>query len=158
MTHPFIVRHRAQARPPEAAPGGGAFLARSADTGGAVECAHLALDPGAGPPLHLHPDQDEALYVIDGQLCLQIEEEVYALGAGDFAFIPSGARHTLANPGAGPARAVQFFTPGGLAAFCRDVLEAAPGLAEAGACFASEAQPAVGPPLCPDRIRALMSA
>ena len=159
MTQPFIARRRESAAPVPASPGSHPFLACSADTGGAVECALVSLNPGEGPPLHLHPDQDEALYLIEGQVCLQIGEALHPLQAGDFAFIPSGTAHTLANVGPMPARAVQFFTPGGLAAFCRDVLEAAPeALAQAGACFASEAQPAVGPPLCPDRARSLVSA
>lgn len=159
MTQPFIARHRESAAPAPESLRSSPFLACSADTGGAVECALVGLGPGEGPPLHLHPDQDEALYVVEGQICLQIGDMLHPLQAGDFAFIPSGTAHTLANAGAAPARAVQFFTPGGLAAFCRDVLEAGPAtLAQAGACFASEAQPAIGPPLCPNRVRALGAA
>ena len=156
MTHSFISRRRADAQ--ASFPVGGLFLARSADTGGAVECAISALGPGEGPPLHLHPDQDEALYVMEGRLCLQVEGAAHTLRAGDFAFIPSGVLHTLATAG-GRAHVVHFFTPGGLAAFCSDVLEAdRAALADAGACFASKAQPAIGLPLRLDHIRALRPA
>jgi mannose-6-phosphate isomerase-like protein (cupin superfamily) len=65
-----------------------------------------------GPPLH-HHDFDEAFYVLDGELTLQLGEEVATVGPGTLTFAPRGSRHTLANTGEAPARYLLICTPGG---------------------------------------------
>jgi quercetin dioxygenase-like cupin family protein len=84
--------------------------ARSDDAIGVVE---ITLPPAwDGPPLH-HHDFDEAFYVLDGELTLQLGEDVTTAGPGSLAFAPRGSRHTLANTGDAPARYLLICTPGG---------------------------------------------
>jgi mannose-6-phosphate isomerase-like protein (cupin superfamily) len=67
-----------------------------------------------GPPLHLHMRQDEALYVIEGTLLVQIGEDRHELTPGTFAWIPRDTPHTFANASGTPVRAINISVPGGL--------------------------------------------
>jgi hypothetical protein len=72
--------------------------------------------PGEGPPLHVHADEDEILYVLEGTLRFVLEDEDVA-PPGSFVFVPRGARHTWQNVGDGPSRLLVLFVPAGMEAF-----------------------------------------
>ena len=57
-----------------------------------------ALIEKGGPPLHVHPNQDEILFVVSGEFIIQIGDEIFKAKKGDTAFIPRGTHHTFANP------------------------------------------------------------
>jgi mannose-6-phosphate isomerase-like protein (cupin superfamily) len=65
-----------------------------------------------GPPLHVH-DFDEAFYVLEGELTVQLGEELIVVGAGELAFALGGVPHTLANRSSAEARFVIVCTPAG---------------------------------------------
>lgn len=48
-----------------------------------------------GPPVHSHRDEDELLYVLDGELDVQIDGEWRAAPAGSFAWLPRQVPHTF---------------------------------------------------------------
>ena len=50
-------------------------------------------------PVHLHYKDDEAWYVLEGRLRVQIGENEVEAGAGSAVFVPRGTRHTYWNPG-----------------------------------------------------------
>ncbi|MFN7692959.1 MAG: cupin domain-containing protein, partial [Burkholderiales bacterium] len=50
--------------------------------------------PG-GPPLHLHPEQDEVFIVDEGEYRFQCDEVQSLLKAGDSIFLPRGLPHTF---------------------------------------------------------------
>lgn len=88
-------------------------LLRSEQTGGAVAVVENRLPAHwGGPPLH-HHDFDEAFYVLEGELTIQLGEALHRFGPGEVAFAPRGAHHTLANLAAAPARYVLVITPAG---------------------------------------------
>src|SRR5580704_12907156 len=92
-----------------------AVKADSGDTAGLLAVCEGALAPWAsGPPLHLHTRQDEALYVVEGTLLVQIGEDRHELTAGTFAWIPRDTPHTFANAGDTAVRAINVSVPGGL--------------------------------------------
>ena len=148
MNHAFVVRSGADRTPHQSSDGTLAFLTVAAETGGALECALATLPYLESPPLHVHPDQDEALYVLQGTIRLQVGEAEHTLTAGDFAFIPWGIAHALINPKPAPAQALLVYTPSGLFEFCRAVMDdPAASFEELAAHPASRTQPAVGSPL-----------
>ncbi len=51
--------------------------------------------PGFGHDFHKHPRQEEAIYVLDGQIEQWLEIEKRILSSGDFAFIPSDKVHDI---------------------------------------------------------------
>jgi len=42
---------------------------------------------------HKHDDEDELFLVLEGELCIEYEDRVVTLGAGDFHVVPRGAMH-----------------------------------------------------------------
>jgi quercetin dioxygenase-like cupin family protein len=52
-------------------------------------------DPrGSGPPLHLHHNEDETFYVLEGEVTLLVGEERIDLSAGDYFFAPREVAHS----------------------------------------------------------------
>ena len=49
---------------------------------------------GSGPPLHLHHNEDETFYVLEGEVTVQVGDERIDLNAGDYLFGPRGIAHT----------------------------------------------------------------
>jgi quercetin dioxygenase-like cupin family protein len=87
--------------------------ASSAETGGGFSLWEITVPPGAGAPPHTHRDEDEAFYVLDGELEFVLEGEApRRFGAGSMIFGARGRRHAFRNPGAEPARALVLVTPG----------------------------------------------
>ncbi len=51
-------------------------------------------DPqGTGPPLHVHHNEDETFYVLEGEVTVQVGDERIDLNAGDFLFGPRDVPH-----------------------------------------------------------------
>ena len=50
-------------------------------------------------PLHLHRNDDEVWYVLEGNLCVRVGENVVEASAGSAVFVPRGTAHTYWNPG-----------------------------------------------------------
>src|SRR5436309_9125957 len=59
--------------------------------------------PSAPPrwiaPLHLHRNDDEAWYVLEGSLCVKMGDEEVEVRAGSGVLVPRGTPHTYWNPG-----------------------------------------------------------
>ena len=75
-------------------------------------------DPGgvsASPryvaPWHVHHNDDEAWYVLEGALHIRAGDEVIELNAGSGWLVPRGTPHTYWNPGPAPVRYLLFMTP-----------------------------------------------
>jgi mannose-6-phosphate isomerase-like protein (cupin superfamily) len=75
-------------------------------------------DPGAPPgplrwiaPLHLHHNDDEAWYVVEGTLRVKKGEEEVEAHAGAAVFVPRGIPHTYWNPNPEPLRYLLIMTP-----------------------------------------------
>jgi quercetin dioxygenase-like cupin family protein len=90
-------------------------LARSRLIGpdqGAVhtELAAVAIASGGWLAPHVH-SFEETLYVLDGELLLQLGDRVHRLVAADYALIPTGLRHALGNRGAAPVRLLSVNSP-----------------------------------------------
>jgi quercetin dioxygenase-like cupin family protein len=91
--------------------GGLTYKAHSEHTGGALTAWESIAAPGEGPPLHLHVNEDEFMYVLEGQLRFRLDGTDHSGHAGTFVFIPRGVAHTWQNAGEGPARILFVFTP-----------------------------------------------
>lgn len=74
----------------------GPDLARLLATGQAVDVCEMTLHEGAEPPLHLHRNEDEWFYVLDGAVAFWVADETVEGGAGTFAYAPTGVPHTYA--------------------------------------------------------------
>jgi mannose-6-phosphate isomerase-like protein (cupin superfamily) len=75
-------------------------------------------DPGGPPgpprliaPRHVHHHDDEAWYVLDGRLRVQVGTQEVEVPAGAGAFVPRGTPHTYWNPDRAPVRYLLVMTP-----------------------------------------------
>lgn len=103
------------------------FKATSSDTDGAFLLFEMLTRRGKATPLHVHPDEDESFYVLDGELVAWIDGREQLAPAGTFISFPRGTPHafTVASE---TARALVLITPGPPAAeaFYRDAGDPAP--------------------------------
>jgi len=97
-----------------------------ADTGGAYGMLEVVVPPGLGSPWHVHPDEDEWFYVIEGALTFYVGDTRLDLTAGGFAFGPKGVPHTFIGAGTAPTRALVGFAPMQFEGFMREVGQPAP--------------------------------
>jgi mannose-6-phosphate isomerase-like protein (cupin superfamily) len=61
-------------------------------------------------PLHLHRNDDEAWYVLEGVLCVLVGDKIFEAHAGSAVFVPRGTAHTYWNPGPGLVRYLLVMT------------------------------------------------
>ena len=97
------------------------------DTGGAL-CVFEFTGDGGGPP-HLHHEQDEWIYVLDGECHFVIGDQHLRLAAGESIFIPRKTAHAWCGAGGKPAKIINVYQPAGqIEAFFRAVSNAVPDL------------------------------
>jgi mannose-6-phosphate isomerase-like protein (cupin superfamily) len=82
---------------------------RKAPTG-SWSAAFLRVTPV--PPLHVHPNTDEAFYVADGDATFLLVDRDVPVTAGGLVFVPRGTAHTVWNSGARPVRGLIIVSPG----------------------------------------------
>jgi mannose-6-phosphate isomerase-like protein (cupin superfamily) len=68
------------------------------------------LDPGGAVQSHLH-SFEESFYILEGNICLEIDKEAHMLGPGNFGLIPTGVPHAWKNPGSSTARWLEMQAP-----------------------------------------------
>lgn len=100
-------------------PAGGplTFKVRGEETGGSLTALENVIAPGDGPPLHVHHAEDEAWYVLEGDLRFRLGAELSDAPSGTFVFVPRGTPHCFHNAGDRPARVLVLFTPAGMERF-----------------------------------------
>ena len=96
------------------------------ETGGAYALIDVTSNPGIpGPPPHIHHGEDEAFYVLEGEIELTVKGEVFMVGPGSFVNAPKGTPHTFRNAGTTPARFLALLAPAGLENFFEEIGEPA---------------------------------
>ena len=96
-----------------------------ADTGGAYGLLEITVPAGGGSPWHIHPDEDEWFYVLEGEFTVYVGEQRLSLSPGSFAFGPKGVPHTFIAKTDG-AKALIGFQPFHFEGFLLEVGELAP--------------------------------
>lgn len=87
-------------------------------TRGAYAFQEMTVAPGfPWIPPHIHHNEDEALYGLEGEVAVRVGDQVHTVGPGTFVLMPRGIVHTFANPGAVPARVLVISSPGGVIAY-----------------------------------------
>ena len=108
--------------------GGGihTWKATSEETGGAFLMFEDLMAGGKATPMHSHPDVDEALYILEGEIMVNIGGETHRVGAGGTVVAPRGVAHAF-RVTSETARVLGFVTPGapGAEAFYKGASEPA---------------------------------
>jgi quercetin dioxygenase-like cupin family protein len=95
------------------------FLKATGDsTSGAYAMAEIFATPDGIVPLHVHHREDEAFWVLDGEVSFSIGDDVFEGGPGSFAFGPRDVphRYSVLTP---HARMLMMFSPAGFEGFIR---------------------------------------
>lgn len=93
--------------------GGLLFKVSTQETGGNLfVIEHNDMRHG-GPPLHLHLEQEEWFYVMEGEFLFQIGEKQATLRPGDSILGPRRVPHTFSVAGTRPGRMLIAFSPAG---------------------------------------------
>ena len=76
------------------------------------------------PPLHIHHNEDEAWYVLDGHMTFYVGDQVLEASSGSFVFAPRGLPHMF-TVDLEPTRVLVFASPGGFEQFAEELGEPA---------------------------------
>jgi quercetin dioxygenase-like cupin family protein len=87
--------------------------ATKARTAGSLAFIEAIVPPGGGPIAHAHSAEDEAYYLLDGELEFLDGDRTFVAGPGDFVFIPRTRRHRFKNITDTTAKTLFLFTPAG---------------------------------------------
>lgn len=68
---------------------------------------------GSGWPRHLHHDQDEWIYIIDGEFQFEVSDKRFRVGAGESVFIPRKVPHVWACVSGMPGKIINVYQPAG---------------------------------------------
>jgi quercetin dioxygenase-like cupin family protein len=101
------------------------FLVTGAESGGTYFAMEAYVPPGGGPPPHIHRNEDETFYIVEGEIEFLLGDEIVTGGVGDFVNMPRGVVHRFHNAGTTPARMILTFTPAGIEGFFEETLERA---------------------------------
>lgn len=115
------VLHAGQGRPVWVVGDLYTFLATGEDTNGAYAMIHALVPPGGGPPPHIHRREDEAFFVLEGQLSFQVDGRNISGAAGAWVTLPKGSLHAFKNTGPTPAKMLVLVNPSGLDKFFEEV-------------------------------------
>jgi len=88
------------------------FLARTADTPrftfGIIEIA-----PGRVLESHVHADEDDAFYILEGEMTFILGDRQVAAPPGTFVLVPPGFEHSFRNEQTQPVRMLNIHAPAG---------------------------------------------
>ena len=83
------------------------------DTDGDVYVFESTRLKEGGPSYHLHFEQDEFWYVLEGTFIFKVGEETFSAKAGDTVFGPRKIPHAFAQVGPGEGKLLMLFQPAG---------------------------------------------
>jgi len=121
------------------------------DTNGGLSVSELIDVHKGGPARHLHHEQEEWFYVVEGAYVIEVGEERYEeLGPGDCVLAPREVAHVWAHVGEGTGRLIVALQPAGeIEAFFDELakLGSSPKREELRRAFSSHGLELTGPPL-----------
>ena len=98
-------------------PMGVRFMVDPERGGGFSLVEHPIAPRSLAAPLHTHTREDEYSYVLEGEVGVQIGDEVTVATAGDLVYKPRGIQHAFWNAGDTPARLLEIISPAPFATY-----------------------------------------
>jgi quercetin dioxygenase-like cupin family protein len=94
--------------------------ATAADTGGLMSIVEITAPANEEAPLHVHHREDEAFWIIEGAVTIEVGDTTIECHAGDYAFGPRGIPHRY-TVGPEGCRMLFVLTPGGFEDLVREM-------------------------------------
>lgn len=96
-------------------------LAKPSDTDGVLALIEGFYPAGDATPFHIHHQDHEALYVLEGEVTLYWGDEKKQAAPGDFLWAPKGVEHAIVVGTGGPARMLTMAFPGAFLDFVAEL-------------------------------------
>jgi quercetin dioxygenase-like cupin family protein len=126
------------------------------DTGGAFDYLVLSIQPGSGPPLHVHDVQHETVHFLRGRYKVQAGDDTQIVPEGGFLWVAPGVPHAFVNLSEELGTCVLTYSPGNTHHFFSEFgpairsFDGPPDMAVIGPIFERHTWQVVGPPLSVD--------
>lgn len=110
------------------------------------------LTPKGGPPMHIHLNQDEWFYIIDGEYLFHVGNERFQMKTGDTIFLPRNVQHAFVQLSEKGKAIVSYLPAGKMENFfaVTDKWTSLPTKEEIVKVFADHDMKVVGPPITPN--------
>lgn len=107
------------------------------------------LTPNGGPPRHIHIDQDEWFYIVEGEYLFQVGEDRYEMKVGDTIFLPRNVPHAFVQLTEKGKAIVSYMPAGKMEHFFEttDKWNSPPSKEEIAKVFEDHGMKVVGPPI-----------
>ena len=83
------------------------------------------MPPGSAPPPHIHERDDEAWYVLEGEVEFNVVGQIFTADSGSFVFAPKGEEHGFRVTSSTPLKVLAMSWPAGFADFVQELGEPA---------------------------------
>lgn len=83
----------------------------AADTSNRLSFTEYHVEPGAGPPLHVHTLEDETFYILEGTILFHVGGQRIEAAPGTTLFGPRGVPHCFKNNTSRVAKMILVVTP-----------------------------------------------
>ena len=90
------------------------FLITGPESNGKYFVMEAEVPPGAGPPPHVQTREEEAFYVLAGEVVFRAGGQRQVGRPGTFLHVPRGVPHHFKNESSDPARLLIWFSPAGI--------------------------------------------
>jgi quercetin dioxygenase-like cupin family protein len=94
--------------------------ATAADTGGLMSIVEVTCPANDAAPLHVHYREDEAFWILEGDVTIEVGDTTIQCHAGDYAFGPRNIPHRY-TVGADGCRMLFIVLPGGFEELVREM-------------------------------------
>lgn len=103
------------------------FMIGGAETGETFALVEHPIEPRVlAAPMHTHQHEDEYTYVLEGEVGVQVGDEVRVAQPGDLVFKPRHVPHAFWNAGDAPARALEIISPAGFERYFAEIASLLP--------------------------------
>jgi mannose-6-phosphate isomerase-like protein (cupin superfamily) len=86
----------------------------AADTNSVYSVVEIVSEPGDGTPLHVHQNEDEYLFVLEGTARCALGDKIFDAEAGTMVTLPKNIPHAWGNRSTSKLRMVFICYPGGV--------------------------------------------
>ncbi|WP_246797275.1 cupin domain-containing protein [Burkholderia perseverans] len=86
-------------------------------TGGRFAIFEECVPPGYGVPFHLHKNEDEMFYIVEGKYQIWCDKQTLIAEPGDTVLLPRNVPHSFYNAGDTVSKTINTYLPGGFDEF-----------------------------------------
>jgi len=99
------------------------YFATGKETDGQYFFFEGVIPPGGGPPPHIQTREEEAFYILEGEITFWVDDEQVVAPKGTYINVPKGVKHNFKNQTTEVGRILFFFAPAGIERMFDELVE-----------------------------------